>query len=174
MRRAVATSLVWAWDLAFALALAGAFAWAVYEAQVFPEGARLFPLAIALPALALALLQAALSVRARASAPAEEVADMADVPDIAGEDTLEGPERARRTAEITAWILGVFAAVFLLGFLLAVPLAAVAYLRIAAREGWLPSVAVAGLCWALVFGVFDRLLHVPLPPGVLLRLFGVE
>ena len=174
MRRPVATSLVWAWDLAFALALVGAFAWAVYEAQVFPEGARLFPLAIALPALALAFLQAVLSLRARASAPAEEVPDMADVPDIADEDTLEGPERARRTAEITAWILGVFAAVFLLGFLLAVPLAAVAYLRSAAREGWLPSVAVAGLCWALVFGVFDRLLRVPLPPGVLLRLFGVE
>ncbi len=172
--RAEGRTLKWAGDLAFALALAGAFAWAVYEAQVFPEGARLFPLAIALPALALALLQAALSVRARASVPAEEVADMADVPDIAGEETLGGAERARRTAEITAWILGVFAAVFLLGFLLAVPLAAVAYLRVAAREGWLASIAVAALCWGLVFGVFDRLLHVPLPPGVLLRLFGVE
>lgn len=174
MRRPVATSLVWVWDLTFALALAGAFAWAVYEAQVFPEGARLFPLAIALPALALALLQAVLSLRARASVPAEEVADMAEVPDIADEDTLEGPERTRRTAEIAGWILGIFAAVFLLGFQLAVPLAAVAYLRIAAREGWFASVAVAALCWALVFGVFDRLLHVPLPPGVLLRLFGVE
>lgn len=155
----------WAGDLAFALALAAAFAWAVYQARVFPEGARLFPLAIALPALALAVLQAALSLRARASAPAEERA--------ADEDALQGAVRARRTAEISAWILGILAAVFLFGFLLAVPLAAIAYLRIAAREGWFASVTVAALCWALVFGVFDRLLHVPLPPGELIRAAGL-
>jgi len=150
-------------DLAFALALAAAFAWAIYEARNWSEGASLFPLAIALPSLALALLQVALSLRGAAE-PTEEGAV---------EDALPGAERARRTAEITAWILGIFAAVFLLGFLIAVPLAALAYLRTTAREGWLASGTVAALCWGLVFGVFDRALHVPLPAGELLRRFGL-
>ena len=162
--RAQARDLRRAGDLVFALVLAAAFTWAVYEARGWSEGARLFPLAIALPAVALALLQAALSLRARASVPVEDAAD---------EDALQGAVRARRTAEIGAWILGIFAAVFLLGFQLAVPLAALAYLRLAARESWLASGAVAALCWGLVYGVFDRLLHVPLPVGPLLAPFGL-
>ncbi len=47
------------------------------------------------------------------------------------------------------------------------------YLR-AARERWVPSVAIALLCWAFVYGIFDRVLHVPLPPGELLKLLGVS
>jgi len=87
------------------------------------------------------------------------------------DETLEPAERSRRTAVIVAWILGMFAGVILLGFVVAVPLAAFAYLR-AAREGWVTSAVIAAICWAFVYGVFDRLLHVPLPPGELLKLFG--
>jgi len=64
--------------------------------------------------------------------------------------------------------------VYLLGFLVAIPISAAAYLRFAARESWVTSGAVAGVCWLLVFGIFDRLLHLPLPPGELLRMFGIR
>jgi len=36
------------------------------------------------------------------------------------------------------------------------------------------SIGVAAFCWAVVFGVFDRVLHVPLPAGELLRVFGLR
>lgn len=158
----------WAWDLAFALVLVAVFAYATVTALTFPEGARLFPLAIAIPSLLLAVLLAVISLRSHSSTMAPTPAD----PDA--EVALTTDERTRRTAEIGAWFLGIFAAVYLLGFLVAIPIAAVAYLRFGARESWITSLGVAAVCWALVFGVFDRLLHVPLPAGELLRVFGLR
>jgi uncharacterized membrane protein len=165
-----ARSTRWAWDFAFALVLVAVFAYATVTALTFPEGAKLFPLAIAVPSLLLAVLLVAISLRSRwipAVVPTADAEADAEAP-------LAPQERLRRTAEIGVWFLGIFAAVYLLGFLVAIPIAAVAYLRLAARESWVTSVAIAGICWALVFGVFDRLLHVPLPAGELLRLFGLR
>jgi hypothetical protein len=153
----------WAWDLAFALVLVAVFAYATVTALALPEGAKLFPLAIAIPSLVLAVLLAVISLRSRGTTVPPRPPDPDDDP------TLTPDEQTRRTAEIAAWFLGIFAAVYLLGFLVAIPLSAIAYLRFAAHESWVTSVAVAGVCWALVFGVFDRLLHVPLPPGELIR-----
>ena len=158
----------WAWDLAFALVLIAVFAYATATALALPEGAKLFPLAIAIPSLVLAVLLAVISLRSRGAAGVPRPPDE-------GDEAMLAPEvRTRRTGEIAAWFLGIFAAVYLLGFLIAIPLSAIAYLRFAARETWPTSVAVAGVCWALVFGVFDRLLHVPLPAGELLRMFGIR
>jgi hypothetical protein len=155
----------WAGEFAFALVLVAVFVYATVTALTFPEGAKLFPLAIAVPSLVLAVLLVVISLSARRTTVVPAADADADAP-------LAPEERLRRTAEIGAWFLGIFAAVYLLGFLVAIPVAALAYLRFAAREGWLTSTAIAALCWALVFGVFDRLLHVPLPAGELLRLFG--
>lgn len=161
-----ARSTRWAWDLAFALFLVAVFAYATVTALALPEGAKLFPLAIAIPSLVLAVVLALISLRSH-QVPTPPVDPDADV-------ALTTGERTRRTAVIGAWFLGIFAAVYLLGFLVAIPIAAVAYLRFGARESWVTSVGVAALCWALVFGVFDRLLHVPLPAGELLRVFGLR
>ncbi len=158
----------WAWDLAFALSLIATFAYATVTALGFPEGAKLFPAAIAVPSLVLAVLLAVISVRSRG------ITGVPWPPDAGAEATLAPEVRARRTGEIAAWFLGIFAAVYLLGFLVAIPLSATLYLRFAAREGWVPSFGVAALCWSLVFGVFDRLLHVPLPAGELLRMLGLR
>lgn len=156
----------WAWDLAFALVLVAVFAYATVTALALPEGAKLFPLAIAIPSLVLAVVLSVISLRSRwgTSVPAADADD----------DPMAPGERMRRTAVIGAWFLGIFAAVYLLGFLVAIPIAAVAYLRFGARESWVTSVGVAAVCWALVFGVFDRLLHVPLPAGELLRALGLR
>ena len=153
----------WAPDLAFALVLVAVFAYATVTAVSYPEGAKLFPLAIAIPSLVLAVLLVVISLRSRGTTVPPKPPDPDDDP------TLTPDEQARRTAEIAAWFLGIFAAVYLLGFLVAIPVSAIAYLRIATRESWVTSVAVAGVCWALVFGVFDRLLHLPLPAGEMIR-----
>ena len=158
----------WAWDLAFALVLTLVFAYATVTALALPEGAKLFPLAIAIPSLVLAVLLAVISLRSRGTTVPSKPPDPDDDPTLTPED------QTRRTAEIALWFLGIFAAVYLLGFLVAIPVSAIAYLRFAAREGWVPSAAVAALCWLVVFGVFDRLLHVPLPAGELLRVFGIR
>lgn len=149
-------------EIAFAVALVAVFAWSAYESLRWPPESSLFPLAITLPGLALALMQTALSLRAR---PTEGPA--------APEASLRG-ERGRRTLEIGGWTLGFVVAIWLLGFVVAVPIAAFLYLRLAGREGWVASVGITALCWAFVYFVFDRALHVPLPVGPLLALFGLE
>jgi hypothetical protein len=158
----------WAWDLTFALVLMAVFAYATVTALSYPEGAKLFPLAIAIPSFLLAVVLALISLRAR-GIPVEP-----SPPDPDDDPTLTSEARTRRTGEIALWILGIFVAVYLLGFLVAIPISAAAYLRFAARESWTTSVVIAAVCWALVFGVFDRLLHLPLPPGELLRMFGIR
>jgi hypothetical protein len=152
------------WDVVFGLMLVVVFAYAAVTALGYPDDARLLPLAVALPGLALAMLHVILSLRPQ-RAPVAEASDDSEV--------LTTAERTRRTAEIAAWIGGIFLAIYLLGFQIAVPLGAIAYLRVMAREGWVTSAIVAALCWGLVFGIFDRVLHVPLPTGQLLRMLGV-
>ena len=145
------------WDRAFALALAVVFAVAAYLALSWSEIARLFPLAVAVPGLILALLAIVLPARTEPAEPDEE--------------ELPRRELVRRTALTIAWILGFFAAVYLLGFLISIPLGAVAYMRVIGSERWTTTSAVAAGCWAFIYALFDRLLHVPLPRGELVRLF---
>ena len=152
------------WDVVFGLVLVAIFAYAAVTALSYPEDARLLPLAVALPGVALAVLHVALSLRPQSAAPAEPRDE---------NEPLTTAERTRRTAQIAAWIAGIFLAIYLVGFQIAVPIAAVAYLRVMAREGWATSAIVAALCWGLVFGIFDRVLHIPLPTGQLLRMLGV-
>lgn len=152
------------WDFVFGLVLVALFAYAAVTARGYPEEARLLPLAVAIPGLVLALLHVGTSLRPQTAA----------IPEPPDEnEPLTTAERTRRTGQIAAWIAGIFLAIYLVGFQIAVPIAAVAYLRVMAREGWLISAIVAALCWGLVFGIFDRVLHIPLPTGQLLRMLGV-
>ena len=72
----------------------------------------------------------------------------------------------QRTLSMTAWIFGFFAAIWLLGFSVAVPLTILLYLK-GAHERWPISIALACLGWLAFYGLFDHLLHVPFPEGQL-------
>jgi hypothetical protein len=149
--------------VAFSAFLAAVFAWGAWQATLWPEKAALFPLAIALPGTVLALVQLGLAVLAPPE-PAAPAGVLSDLP---------GSERVRRSLEVVGWIVGFVGAVWALGFLAAIPLASFLYLR-RAREGWAESALIPAATWAFMYGLFDRALHVPLPPGELLRLLGVE
>jgi Tripartite tricarboxylate transporter TctB family len=66
-----------------------------------------------------------------------------------------------------------FVMLWLLGVLVTVPLFAVIYLLVASRESPVLACSYALGCWAFVYGLFDQLLHVPLPCGVLLTGLGL-
>jgi hypothetical protein len=78
----------------------------------------------------------------------------------------------RRTAEIAAWIVGFWAAISVLGFSAAVPVVTFLYLRIGAREPWLISTVLTLLAFGFFYGLFDRVLRIPFPPGQLLGWLG--
>jgi TctA family transporter len=71
-----------------------------------------------------------------------------------------------------AWMAMFFLMFWTLGALVTVPLFAVLYLRLVSRQPALPVCVYAAASWAFVYGLFVRLLHVPLPPGVVLERLG--
>lgn len=148
-------------EIAFAAFLAIAFVWAGWQATSWPERAALFPLAIAVPGAALALAQVAISSAGRPLRAAAEA--------VPGD--LPTHMRLGRSLEAAGWIASSAVAVGALGFLLAVPLVSFLYLR-RAGEPLAPSVLIPLATWMFIYGLFDRLLRLPMPPGELLRLIG--
>jgi hypothetical protein len=71
----------------------------------------------------------------------------------------------RRTAGIFGWIIGFFVAIWLFGFSIGGPLCTFIQLKIGYRERWPLTLILAGFSWVFIYGLFDRILHVPFPEG---------
>ena len=137
------------------------FAWALWQSRNFGPRAGLFPWAICFPTLALAIVQFARDLIARrAGAPAMgHLEGAVEVP----------PEVARRRAlEMCAWIAAYWVAIWLLGFSVSTFLITVLYLKITARTRWPLTLVLSVIAFAFVYGLFEKTLAVPFPPG---RLF---
>jgi putative tricarboxylic transport membrane protein len=67
-----------------------------------------------------------------------------------------------RQLAFSLWAIGFVALGGLLGFLVAIPIALMVFLRFLARETWLRSAAVTAGAWAFLYGLFVLLLDVPL------------
>ena len=152
-------------SLGLGLAVMLVAAWAVLSALEWPWKPALFPLAIGVPLFCLAAGETLWSVlRPHEHVQAKDFQMSAGiVPSLA----------RRRTAAAMGWIAGFFAAIVLLGFPLAVPLFMVLYLKLQGREGWIVSLALTAVVWALFYGLFDRLLHLPFPAGWVQQWLGL-
>jgi hypothetical protein len=137
---------------------------ALWQSRNFGVRAGLFPWVIGTPTLLLALLQLAKDLRGheKVSGPAFE-----------GEGAVEvSPALAsRRTWTILGWTVGFFVAIWLLGFAYAVPLTMVFYLKVAGREKWLITAVMAFSTWLFFYLLFERMLSVPFPDGLIFTLF---
>ena len=152
--------------LLFTLLVAAVGFWALLQTAGWPVKAWLYPRVITIPLVALALVESALVLRGREAQEAEPV------PDIEMDTSVDPSVATRRTLSVSLWIGGMLAAVLLVGFQIAVPAFVFAYMRFAGREGWVLSIALA-LVAVLVFHLlFVTMLHLPLPPGVIWRVFG--
>lgn len=146
----------------FSLLPVAVFAIAIWDAFGWPPRARMFPLAIFIPVLFMAAGNFVKDLRVvpEKVRPAPGIA--------AGDDVLDLFQPA--TLKIIAWIMGFFAAIWLLGFELGVPIAAFLYLKFAARESWLMSISLAIACWTFIVGVFGHFLGFIFPEGELFLL----
>ena len=155
---------------AFSLAMVLLFAWALWQSLSFGPRAGLFPWAVTVPALGLAIAQLTRDLSGRRDVAGRSAsASEADVP-----EANPPPDVHRRTAEIGAWILGMFVAIWLVGFALATLVTTLLYLRVGARERWAVSLALSVGGFLFVHGLFERVLAVPFPPGQLLTWLGYD
>jgi putative tricarboxylic transport membrane protein len=136
---------------------------ALWQSRNFGVRAGLFPWVIGTPTLLLALIQLAKDFKGhkKVSGPAFE-----------GEGAVEvSPEVAtRRTLTILGWTVGFFIAIWLLGFSYAVPLTMVLYLKLAGREKWPITVIMTFCTWGFFYVLFQRILNVPFPDGLIFDL----
>jgi len=157
--------LRFSWDMVFSLFIVVMFICALWQSMRFNVRAGLFPWAIGFPVLALAIVQFVMDFLGKGGRCS------GDSP-IEAEVELPSDVVNRRTAGIFVWIIGYFAAIWLLGFSIAAPLCTFIQLKIGAREKWFITLILTVAAWAFIYGVFDRLLHVPFPPGILFEWLG--
>jgi hypothetical protein len=149
-------------SLALSLLIMIVSGYGVVAATAWPWKAALFPLVIGVPLFALAAAEALWTLFG-----AEPASDAArDFQLSIGTDT------GQRTLVAAGWIFAFFAAIVLIGFPIAVPLFVFLYLKLQGREGWGISIAITLGTWAVFYGLFDLLLHLPFPAGWLLSWSG--
>lgn len=129
--------------------------------------AKFFPLTILIPMLLIGTLNVALEWMRGHARESPSSATSVDVKSNLG---IDNAIVRRRTITIFFWIVGFLIGIWLLGFSLSIPLFVFLYLRVYSKEGWALSLILASAAWLLFFGLFDRLLHLPFPEGILFSL----
>lgn len=172
-------------DLAITLTFLILFGWVIWQTQMWrwPFRAALFPTIIATIMLALVVLKLVLdTLNSRRQATPEPVPLIAATTveatgqsvalveeDEAAEAELEdifatAPSPVWRQA--IGWMAAFFVMVWVFGMMITVPLFALVYLTVAGREKPLVAIIYALVSWIFVFGLFDRVLNIPLPESI--------
>ena len=151
----------------FCIFLIAVAAYAINSALHWPFKAALFPMSVSIPLLILAAVQLFQLLFGKAETAYGAAVDLdfsSDVP----------PEIERRRVLVTfAWIVGFIAAVYLIGFPLSVPVFMLLYLRYQSDLGWVPSIGLAAITWAMFYGLFEWMVHIQFEPGVIQNWLGV-
>lgn len=121
----------------------------VVAAFAYPPKARLLPLVVGGPALALMVYQVATNLVSKGDSK-EPLAE----------------DARRRQGTILLWIAVLAIVVYILGLTLGVGIFLLAFLRWVGRRGWALSAAVALGGSVLVYGLFGQVLHYPLYAGL--------
>jgi hypothetical protein len=185
-------------DLVFSLALLGIVMWMTWEASHWDARARMFPFVVGLIATAVGFIQVFYAVRGlrlavatgqpahgtetdRSGVSGSErvVAEAVERAFGAGSATQEEeaiPQQVvrRRSTQMILWIVGIAVGVVVLGFELGSAVTTFLFLRYAAREKVGISIAIGVATYLFFFVLFDRLLHIPFPAGLLSDALGLE
>ncbi len=138
---------------------------AVYTAGQWQYQARLFPWVVGIPTVLLCVIQLGMDLFS--------VGDTTDSDDLTGFMDLPVDRGVpisvvvTRATNIFGWIFGFFFVIWLVGFIITVPLFVFLYLTIQAREDLTISIAYTAGIVVFLLGLFHYVLHIPWPAGVI-------
>jgi TctA family transporter len=142
----------------FTLLVFFAFLAAIYVSRDWPMQTRMFPWTVGLSALAFCIIQLFLDLwRAQSPASAEDASGIMDLP---VDKDVPIKVVARRALAQFGWVLGLFGGIWLVGFLIAMPLYVLSYLKLQARENWRVTIFCTSLIVLLLFGLFHYILNI--------------
>lgn len=139
----------------------------VYQAQEWRLQARLYPFAIGIPMLILAIIQVILDLKG-VVAKSSDATPM----DFQFTKDVDAATAKKRAIAMFAWLVGFFIGIYLLGFPIAIALMMFTYLKFQGGESWVLSISLTVVAWLFFHGLFVRLLHLPFPDGLLMTYFG--
>ncbi len=165
-------------DTVITLVVLAVFVAAALQARAWPFRTALFPMLTALTMIGIAIGKLVLDARRRAPRTSavhaivdQELVDEDEAEESELEDVFATASLSRWAGPL-AWLAGFFVLLWVAGLLVSVPVFAFLYLRLVSRERPLVCAIYAVVSWAFIFGLFDQLLHVPLPTGAVLGVLG--
>ena len=160
------------WLSLFFVAIIGV--WLVAAAQ-WRWDTRLFPWAVGIPALILALCQLVIDWRGTSAESTkgerEEKAPRA-ILDIAVDASISPEELSRHTVRVSAWLLAFGCGIWFLGFLISIPFFVFFYLVYEAQASKGSALIVSALTLLFVWALFDQTMHIAWPEATILTLLG--
>ncbi len=141
----------------------------VYYAQDWRLQARLYPWAIGIPMVILAIIQVILDLRGVVRKQRDDVTPV----DFQFSQTVEPDVARRRTFIIFSWFIGFFLGIWLLGFAITIPLMVFTYLKIQSNEKWVLSLSLTAAAWVFFWALFVKLLTLPFPDGKIFTWLGL-
>jgi hypothetical protein len=159
-------------DAMFALTLLAVVLYFVVAALEYDELARQVPLIVGIPVAVLLVVQVLTQVFPGALARFER-ADQLRVVQVdeqllaQAEATVEAGDGKHEELEFYGWIAGFIAAIYLFGFLTAIPLFMTAILFLRLGEGVWVAMSAAALMWMVAYLGFEKLMEVPLFTGAI-------
>jgi len=145
----------------------------VYEAKDWRMQARLYPWAIGIPMIFLAVLYIFRELTGKNEKIQQQQAGNAPV-DFQFTKGVDKDTARKRTISIFSWIFGFFLGIWLIGFSYMVPLFVFLYLKVQSHERWPISIALTGGAWLLFWGLFNRVLRLPFPDGQVMVWLGLS
>jgi hypothetical protein len=142
----------------------------VYQAQEWRMQARLYPWAIGIPMLFLALVQVIMDFK---GVKAKESSDGTPM-DFQFSQDIEPAIARKRAITMFGWLLGFFIAIVLVGFNAAIPLMMFTYMKFQGKESWVLSIVLTAVAFVFYYALFVRLLNLPFPEGLLLTWLGLN
>ena len=138
--------------LLFTVFIGVVMAGALWFAREWPIRASIGVLVLGSIGVVLAIWQLLLDLRKSGAATTRSQFEMP----LPANDTRWG------NVEIWCWIVGFYLLIVIIGFPIAVPLFVLAYGKFYGA-GWRLSATLSAIAWAFVYGVFEKILHVPWP-----------
>jgi hypothetical protein len=150
----------------FTLFITALFLAAIWWGWEWPYIAKLMPVYVAaLPGFALVLVQlyrdaTGWETRQHNLAGAIEMDETHD-------GLVDKQLELRRTLTFFAWFVGGAAGIWLLGIVMSLPLLVLLYAYLEGRESLVTSLIIGGAAYAVIWGLFEYVLEMRWPPGLL-------
>ncbi len=145
----------------------------VYEAREWRMQARLFPWAIGIPMLILAIVQVIMDLKGVKAKQSDDGAPPTPM-DFQFTKDVDPATAKKRAIIMFAWLLGFFFGIWLLGFPIAIALMLFTYLKFQGSESWVLSVTLTVIGWLFFYGLFVKLLTLPFPEGLIITSLGLN